>query len=180
MKARRPIRRRPLECGDSSPLWLVAKPLSFGRWHVPKEKAAPPQRKAVMNHRTPKEASHRQSHQPSHAEAAAWEQTLNARRSTKSNWRQRNTPVGSRAEPLNVHSSGCNPEKRSASDRPTAQRLNGSASGNRGAARRTSRHECHSTALRLCGGGITCLRVAPGAMHMAALRATRTRAEAAA
>ena len=65
------LHAKPLECGDSSPLWLVAEPLSFGRRHVPKEKAVPPQRKAVMNHRTPKEASHHQWHQPSRAEAAA-------------------------------------------------------------------------------------------------------------
>ena len=83
MKARRSIRHRPLECGDSSPLWMVAEPLSFGRWHVPKEKAAPPQRKAVMNYRTPKEALRHQWRWPKkieslfekayHAESAAAE-----------------------------------------------------------------------------------------------------------
>ncbi len=92
----------------------------------------------------------------------------------------RNTPCSPRLKALNVHSSGCNPEKRSASVRPTAKRLNVPATDNRVAPGRISSHECHSTASRLWGLDITCLRVAPGAMHMAALRATRTRSKVAA
>ena len=79
-----------------------------------------------------------------------------------------------RPQALNVHSSGCNPEKRSAPDRPTAQRLNDAAIET---GRPMSPSKSNSTALRLRRVGITCFRVAPGAMHMAALRATRTRAE---
>ncbi len=44
-----------LECGVSAPLWIAAKPLSLDRLtYLADKKAAPPQSKAVLTHRTPK------------------------------------------------------------------------------------------------------------------------------